>query len=263
MYHQGEIEAQQRAGVRDLAERVAGIIGEDIPPKAAAFLAARSFVVVATRGADGAVRAALLTGDRGFASVLGDQTLELRPAAGHVGTVLADVEATGLIGLLAIDFSTRRRMRANGRATVRDGVIVIDTTEVYSNCPQYINQRSDALPVLVATGSEGLVLTKTQRELVDRADTFFIASAHPEQGADASHRGGAPGFVHAEPTRITWPDYSGNNMFNTLGNLLVEPRCGLLFVDFETGVSLRVEGSASVAWEGERRITVDVGVVIG
>ena len=263
MFHEGEIEAQRLAGVRDLAERVGRIIRPTILPAAAEFLAARTFLVVATRGADGAVRASLLTGARGFAKVLGERALELRPLGGHMETAFADVEATGIIGLLAIDFSTHRRMRLNGRAMVRDGVIAIETNEVYSNCPQYIHERDDAAPTLITGGREGAVLSTAQRELITRADTFFIASAHPERGADASHRGGAPGFVHAEPTRITWSDYSGNNMFNTIGNLLVEPRCGLLFVDFQTGASLQVEGRASLSWGAERAVMVAVDRVLG
>jgi predicted pyridoxine 5'-phosphate oxidase superfamily flavin-nucleotide-binding protein len=252
MYHAGELEAQTRAGVRDLAERVGRIIRPTIPPAAAGFLAARSFVVAATRGADGAVHASLLAGTRGFAKVTGDQTLTLRPESGHVADAVQHIHATGVLGLLAIDFSTQRRMRANGRATVRAGVIEMETREVYSNCPQYIHERPDIMPPIVSSDRVPEELSPAQRAFIERADTFFIASVHPEAGADASHRGGEPGFVHAEPTRITWPDYSGNNMFNTLGNLLVEPRCALLFVDFSTGETLRVEGRATVNW-GERR----------
>jgi predicted pyridoxine 5'-phosphate oxidase superfamily flavin-nucleotide-binding protein len=256
MYHAGELEAQERAGVRDLAGRVGRIIRPTIPPAAAGFLAARSFVVAATRGADGTVHASLLAGARGFAQATGEQSLTVRPTSGHVADVVDDIRATGVLGLLAIDFSTRRRMRANGRATVRDGVIELETQEVYSNCPQYIHERPDAVPPLLTSGRVTGELSPAQRAFIERADTFFIASAHPEAGADASHRGGDPGFVHAEPTRITWPDYSGNNMFNTLGNLLVDPRCGLLFVDFTSGETLRIEGRATVNWGEERTITV-------
>lgn len=258
MYHSGEIEAQQRAGVRDLAERVGRIIGPTVPPAAAKFLAARSFIIAATRGTDGAVHASLLAGPRGFAGTVGEGRIEVRPESGHLDTVSADVESTGVLGLLAIDFSTRRRMRANGRAHLRDGVIELQTREVYSNCPQYIHERPDEVQPVVSGDDATFVLSSQQRAFISRADTFFIASAHPESGADASHRGGAPGFVHAEPTRLTWPDYPGNNMFNTLGNLLVDPRCALLFVDFTTGATLRIEGRAKIDWSEDRTITVDV-----
>ncbi len=92
-----------------------------------------------------------------------------------------------------------------------------------------------------------------QRDLVACADTFFIATAHPERGADASHRGGAPGFVRVEGgRRLVWPDYSGNAMFNTLGNLAVDPRAGLLFVNFENGDTLQVSGRAGIIWDEGR-----------
>jgi uncharacterized protein len=92
---------------------------------------------------------------------------------------------------------------------------------------------------------------------VARADTFFIASAHPERGADASHRGGRPGFVQVAPDgrSLRFPDYTGNRMFKTLGNLTVEPRAGLLFVDWESGATLQLTGRADVVWDDtERRV---------
>ncbi|MBD2020206.1 pyridoxamine 5'-phosphate oxidase family protein, partial [Leptolyngbya sp. FACHB-36] len=87
-------------------------------------------------------------------------------------------------------------------------------------------------------------------------DTFFIASLHPTHGADASHRGGYPGFVQVDSERLVFPDYSGNNMFNTLGNLQVNPSAGLLFIDFEQGHTLQLTGSATIVWEPERIATV-------
>src|SRR4051794_26004436 len=164
MYHSGELEAQRRTGVRDLAERVGRIIGSTVPPAAATFLAARSFVVAATRDAGGAVHASLLAGPHGFARTAGEGTIELRPESGHLDTVRADVESTGVLGLLAIDFSTRRRMRANGRAHLRDGVIELETREVYSNCPQYIHERPDDVRPLAASRDEAtFVLSSEQR----------------------------------------------------------------------------------------------------
>ncbi len=89
--------------------------------------------------------------------------------------------------------------------------------------------------------------TSVSRATVARADTFFIASFHPEGGADASHRGGRPGFVRVlGPDRLAFDDYPGNGMFNTLGNLLAYTRAGLLFLDFEKGDVLQLTGQARV-----------------
>jgi uncharacterized protein len=257
-YHRGELEAQRLAGASELAERVGRIIGPSIPAPAAAFLSHRAFVVAATVGADGSPHASILSGGRGFAQALDPTTLELRPTAGDLRTVGDDLHATGTIGLLAIDFPTKRRMRANGTASMFDGRIVLSTHEVYSNCPQYIHPRDETPWVAASATEESAQPDSAQQQLVSAADTFFIASSHPERGADASHRGGDPGFVTVTPSSISWLDYPGNNMFNTLGNLMVHPECSLLFADFASGRTLRIDGRASIDWSEPRRVTVAI-----
>jgi uncharacterized protein len=237
-WHEGEIEMQRRAGVRTLADRVARIIGAEIPPVAAAFVAAQPFVIVSTVDATGQPTASLLGGPPGFARAEDERTLTIAPAFGH--DISADVDATGTIGLLAIEPATRRRMRVNGTAVRRGDSIVVTTREVYSNCPQYIRPRAFA----------PRSLSPASRDLIGTADTFFLATAHPILGPDASHRGGA---VRVEsPARLSWPDLPGNNMFNSLGNLLVNPRCGLLFVDFDRAAALQLRGTATVHGDEER-----------
>ena len=65
---------------------------------------------------------------------------------------------------------------------------------------------------------------------------------------DISHRGGRPGFVQVSGNELIIPDFSGNRYFNTFGNLLIEPRASLLFIDFDTGDVLRLKGIASIDW---------------
>ena len=89
---------------------------------------------------------------------------------------------------------------------------------------------------------------------------------------DASHRGGDRGFVEVtDGTRLVFPDYAGNNHYNTIGNLVVDPRVGLMFVDFETGGLLQRTGRATIDWDspavahspGARRlVTIDIDDVI-
>lgn len=233
---------QRRAGVETMAGRVAKIVGADIPAVAAAFLAHQPFVVVATVSSSGATTASLLIGR---ARATDPRHVVLTPVAGHLDRVRDDVASNGIIGMLAIELATRRRMRLNGHATWRGDELVIETGEVYSNCPQYITPR----PFAPSTSAPASL------ELIARADTFFLATSHPERGADASHRGGPPGFVQRRgPDELVWPDYPGNNMFNSLGNLLVNPHCGLLFVDFETGATLQLNGRAEVRGDREREV---------
>lgn len=260
-YHSGEREAQQRAGVCELADRVGRIIGPTIPAAAAVFLTQRTFVVAATVSAGGTVHASILGGSVGFITVPDPSTVMLRPESGDRATVSEDLQACGTIGLLAIDFATRRRMRANGTGRAGDGTIAVSTREVYSNCPQYIHPRQE--PSLTSVPeSRTPRLSERQMAFVSAADTFFIASSHPERGADASHRGGDPGFVSVTPESVSWLDFPGNNMFNTLGNLLIDERCSLLFADFQSGEVLRLDGRAAVDWGEPRRIHVSVDEVV-
>jgi predicted pyridoxine 5'-phosphate oxidase superfamily flavin-nucleotide-binding protein len=111
-----------------------------------------------------------------------------------------------------------------------------------------------------------------QRLAIERADTLFIASVHATRGADASHRGGQPGFVRVlDERRLRVPDYAGNNMFQTLGNIATDPRVGLLFVAFDTGTTLQLTGRARILWEvsdraglpgAERAVEVEVDEVV-
>ncbi len=81
-------------------------------------------------------------------------------------------------------------------------------------------------------------------------DMFFIASADSDGSPDCSYKGGDPGFVRVvDDATLAFPVFDGNGMFRTLGNLAVNPRVGLLFIDFETGARLRVNGDASVHFD--------------
>ena len=165
------------------------------------------------------------------------------------------------LAMIAIEPQTRRRMRLNGTAELRDGHIHLQTEQVFANCPKYIHTRAlrEGSPQLGAGPRvrHGERLTARHRRLIDAADTFFIASAHPSGPLDVSHRGGAPGFVQVlDERRLAWPDYVGNSLYMTLGNLEVNPRAGLLIVDWEHGDTLQLSGTAVVDWSPERAETL-------
>ena len=252
-YHEGERRRQAAAGVRPMAEANAGGVTDTIPWAAAMFLAEQPFVVVGHRDANGAVWASILHGEPGFAHALDERTIAIdaHPAAGDA--LVESLQSGPLaLGVTAVEPATRRRMRLNGDGHVDDhGRIVVRAEEVYGNCPKYISTRipearvnDDASP----SPGRGTALSPEQRTLITHADTFFVASAHADAGADVSHRGGRPGFVvpSEDGTRLTWPDYRGNSMFMTLGNLDVDPAAGLVFPDWATGDALQVRGRARV-----------------
>lgn len=169
------------------------------------------------------------------------------------------------IGVLGIQPDARRRNRLTGRVdSVRSVGFTISVHHTFGNCPQYIQTRTvEVLPEIQVPQKERKInrsdrFDETARRLIAQSDTLFIATAHvdgdePEsQGADVSHRGGNPGFVQFEDDRMfVVPDFSGNFHFNTVGNILVNPKTGFLFADFESGDLLYLTGNAEIVWDGE------------
>lgn len=264
-FHEGELEMQARAGVAQEAQAVGRIIASELSPAARRFVARQRFAVAASLDARGAVWASVLAGAAGFLSPVDGQLLWIAAQPG-AGDPLADnLRARPELGLLVFDAETRQRMRLNGRATLAPEGIFLLANQVYGNCPKYIQRRRLVMGAVAPPTPPGAIrvgqrLEPRQRELVARADTFFIASHHPRGGADASHRGGFAGFVQVvDAGHVAFPDYPGNGMFNTLGNLLVDPRAGLAFVDFERGDVLQLSGEARVAPDGA--VTFAIGSV--
>lgn len=255
MIHDGERAVQRRAGLTVDGWGSAGVSGA-IPPVAAEFLGQQRMMVIGAADDTGAVWAGALTGRTGFTTAVGDHTIvaQALPAAGDPLAGRFDTERG--IGMLAIEPASRRRMRVNGRAR-RDGDrLVVHTEQVYANCPKYIQTRAvgddDVAPVARAATVSG-ELSGGQQRWIAAADTFFIATHATGLGSDTSHRGGNPGFVTVTGSRrLTWPDYVGNSMYMTLGNLELDPRCGLLFLDWERGHTLQLTGRARVDWDPDR-----------
>jgi uncharacterized protein len=163
------------------------------------------------------------------------------------------------IGLMGIELPTRRRNRLAGHVVNRDhNGFTLQVDQVFGNCPQYIQSRDvqalDPASMPTATTEHLAELDEDAIALIQRADTFFVASYYVEEdsnaasnGADVSHRGGKPGFVRVDNNRkLTIPDYLGNNHFNTLGNILETGKAGLLFIDFESGEILTLSGNAEL-----------------
>ncbi len=259
-FHAGELEIQERAGVRDAAAEVGDSIADFVTERARELLERRRMAVLGTVDRRGRTWASAVTGAPGFITVPNPRTVRLGalPPAGD--PLHENLAAQSHAALLAVDFLNPRRVRINGRGVIEGGAIWITTEQVYGNCRRYIQERlftgarEDSSGG--ATSVRSPALSATQRAQIVRSDTFFIASDHPERGADVSHKGGAPGFVRViDEVRLAYPDYNGNSMFNTLGNLAVNPRAGLLFIDFDTGRTLQLSGVGAIDWSPEHART--------
>ncbi|MEE1939478.1 pyridoxamine 5'-phosphate oxidase family protein [Streptomyces sp. TRM 70361] len=263
VYHPGERAVQRRAGATEAADHAGRSVRATVPPVAAAFLAERRMVVLGAADTGGRVWATALTGPPGFVRAAGEQAVALRTRP-RPGDPLAEPLATGpvRVGAIAVEPATRRRMRFNGTARPDGAGLLVTTEQVYSNCPKYIQRRTVTGERAPVPGGgpppvRGDALDERQRRLVTEADTFFVATAAADGSADASHRGGEPGFVRVPgPDRLCWPEYAGNSMYMTLGNLAQRPAAGLLFPDWSTGGFLQLTGEARVDWSAGRAAAV-------
>lgn len=265
-FHEGERRVQQRVGEIQEAERNSPMISAHIPSGAIPFLNQQSLLVLAVFD-KGAMWCLPLVGRPGWMSATRESIyINLERATGPVDKrILSAAEDQQLVGGIVLDFATRRRLRVNGRLErASDKLMVLTVAEAYPNCPKYITQRAlvwlEDAPAFSL--QEGESLTQEQRDSLGTTDIFFIATRHPDRGLDASHRGGNPGFVVSPSDKtICFPDYAGNSLFNTLGNLEIDPRTGILLPDFSTGRALAITGTASVSYEDRGRarwITVTV-----
>ncbi len=293
-YHAGEHALQERLGVRAAVERAGRrVIRPFMLDQHRELFAELPMLVVGSLDAERRPWASIVVGRPGFLATPDAVTLVIH-ARPTPGDPLADHLGIGApVGLLGLQPETRRRNRLNGTVTAVGDAVTVHVDQSFGNCPKYIQARTPFLashPARMAAPHpvhpEGRLLSPRAAAMVTATDTFFIATTAPRagldgataaDGVDVSHRGGKPGFVRVAETDggtvLTSPDFIGNFAFNTLGNLALEPRAGLLVVDFATGDLLLLTGDATVIWSGpelaafdgaERllQFRVDRGVVI-
>ena len=247
-FHADELTAQRLAG----GGAPGGGIRPYMPDQDRAFFRSLPYLAVTTVGPDGWPAATMLSGTPGFIQTPDAETLRI--ALPSQSDPALDSFAPGqAMGVLGLDLATRRRNRANGTLTSLDrDALQIAVAQSFGNCPKYIQRRAVEPVARIPAATEILTtLDNPAQTLIRQADTLFVAShARAEMGAqggaDISHRGGQPGFVRLDGDTLTIPDFSGNRYYNTLGNLLGDPRAALLFVDFENGDLLHLQGTVEI-----------------
>lgn len=268
-FHAGEQYLQSLTGVREVMEtRGRQFIRDHMPEQHRDFFASLPFVVIGALDATGHPWATVMAGPPGFMASPDPHVLRLDAALLADDPLASHWQAGMQLGMLGIQPQTRRRNRMNGVLTHVDGLgATVAVRQSFGNCPKYIQPReavwtggaSAVERAEPAFHDEGPHLSLRAQAIIEQADTFFIASASPNadhedvarsEGVDVSHRGGLSGFVKLrageEGTLLTVPDYTGNFMFNTLGNIVSNPKVGLLFMDFASGALLWLQGMAWV-----------------
>ena len=262
-FHAGEQAIQSLAGVRDRTElKGRAVIRDHMPEQHRIFFAALPFMVVGLADQNGHPWATALSGLPGFMNSAEENLLAINAWPDPSDPLHSCIRDNVPVGGLGIEFSTRRRNRVNGRienCIVGEG-FAIRVQQSFGNCPKYIQARNARARICARPAPECRIashLGDNEVSLIAEADTFFIASRSAQldqlessQGLDVSHRGGLPGFVRViSQSELCFPDFSGNLLFNTLGNLEVDPRAGLLFIDFQSGAMLHIIGRARICWD--------------
>jgi len=263
-FHAGELAIQEKAGTLVEAASVGQrIIRDHMPDQHRLFFNQLPFLLVGSVDESGQPWASVLVGLPGFMNSPDAHTLRVnaRPLPGD--KLGANILNGSRIGMLGIELPTRRRSRLNATVTSADEYgFTAHVDQSFGNCAQYIQTREPQFVKLSgpAEVKEYGILTPADRALIESADTMFIVSNAAASsdtpnactaGADISHRGGQSGFIRVEDGHtILLPDFAGNKLYQTLGNLHLDPRAGLLFIDFETGDYLQVCCTTSLVWDG-------------
>ena len=185
------------------------------------------------------------------------------------GTVVREEGAGRMVSGLTIDLETRKRTKLFGRMiagalasredeatdsqqSIAEVQLVLKIEQSLGNCPKYLNKKhiepAVSAPELVSDSPQ---LPQRALDLLSKADLFFLSSANNDLDMDTNHRGGPAGFVRVisnEPSGavLCYPEYSGNRLYQTLGNLKVNPALGICVPDFETGDMLYLTGTTEV-----------------
>jgi uncharacterized protein len=245
-FHAGEHAAQSRAG---MAPRAAAI-RDWMLDQQRQFFTALPFIVAATIDEDGWPVATILAGPPGFTSSPDTKSLRIAALPDRDDPAASWLKPGAPIGVLGIDLATRRRCRANGAIADTECGLLVAVKQSFWNCPQYIHIRDIETSRALAQAQETMDgLDPAAHDAIAAADTLFVATSGGAEGVDISHRGGKPGFVRVDHDTLTIPDFAGNRYFNTLGNMILDPRAALLFPDFSRGDLLQVRGGAEIVWE--------------
>lgn len=256
VWHAGEKAIQASVGMVERMEAVGKrVIRDFMPDQHRDFYAQLPFMVVGSVDPDGDAWASFVEGRPGFMTSPTPTRLDLHALPDAGDPAAAGMKDGDPIGMLGIEMHTRRRNRMNGVITHSATGLHIDVDQSFGNCPRYIQLRDFRFsrdPALPHYGPIDISdsLDDEARLMIGAADAFFVASyaeREDRRQVDVSHRGGKPGFVRIDENGLlTIPDFDGNLFFNTLGNILLNGKAGLLFADFATGDMIQMTGEAAV-----------------
>lgn len=266
-WHQGELTVQKRAGTYQLmAEIGPKFIRQFMPQQHRDFFQSLSMLFIgysdsSPNQAASISYASVLFGAVGFIRSPSETELIINTQDSMGDFNNNSVNVGDRIGLVGIEFDTKRRNRINAIVTdISQKNITVSILQSYGNCPKYIQSKKLIINRHYdrSTTASHVEFNDLVRNIIAKADTFFIASSFNDgkemnnRGVDMSHRGGEAGFISInEDGQLLVPDYVGNGFFNTLGNLVENPIASLLFCDWQQGISLQLTVSGETLWHND------------
>ncbi|TAK76389.1 MAG: pyridoxamine 5'-phosphate oxidase family protein [Dehalococcoidia bacterium] len=237
LYHAGQIEVQAEANSRDLADRMAHWVGP-----AGKFAEQADLLLFAAPDEAGVLQFVVVSGKAPLVSAGAD--------AIHIPSARAPLFRDGAYGALAINLGEARRVRLNGRMRLDPAGGALEVEEAFTLCRKYLTRSTPLRPDGVHVGPEGSEPVRLDdgwvRRIVEGADTSFLASTAPGGEPDVAHRGGPAGFLNLDVSKrqLSWPEYVGDGVFKSAGNVRATGRMTLLVPDFETGDAVAIVGRA-------------------
>lgn len=259
-YSDGELYVQQKADVVKEASRVSRIIQESADGFAQGFVQTQLFCFITSMDQDGGVWTSMLAGKQiGFAQFNTSNQLFFSRDNFHFFSddiLYENIVSNQSVGMLFIDLATRRRQRINGKLYNDKDGLRLEIEQSFVNCPKYIQLRT-----LDRSSTEFKTLTKTEKgsgdsipshikSIIEKADTLYLGTAGKNKDLDTSHRGGNAGFVKfTNDNVLKIPDYFGNNMFISLGNIHEYSKTGILLIDDASMSILQLQGEAELIFD--------------
>lgn len=274
-FHSGEQALQDRLGMKEQQEHIGKQLMRDyMPEQHREFFSELPFIIAGSVDDHGSPWASMLVGKPGFVSTPTSRTLNIAGGQIEGDPFWENSKAGKPLGFVGIELPTRRRNRINGVVSQSREGVEVKVSQSFGNCPKYIHTRDleevrNPQETYVPDVSRFTQLPKPISEYISNTDTFFVASSNLDDdindtgGVDVSHRGGKPGFIKVDGDTLTIPDYSGNFIFNTFGNFLVNPKAGLIFIDFSSGDIIQLTGTVELIWEGNPELDAFEGAERG
>ncbi len=257
LFHEGQLAVQKLAGEAEIAKMRLPMIENALHPRSIPFIAHQVLAFAGSEDVDGAIWLSLLVGERGFIQIPSIQEINFdlsKVTSNRSDIFFKNIQTNPTVGLLFHEAARRARYRAWGKARQEGEQLSVDITMGYPSCPKHIQRALIELPPDTKSISpeyqNGTTLGKSEKKWITNAHTFFISTQTKKGEIEASHRGGDPGFIEIQENGIIRvPDYLGNSMFSTLGNIYENPKAALLFVDHKKGETLQLSGMAELEFD--------------